>query len=398
MLINFIHHRLGTQERVGMADLPIINAGLRSTLIGVQKARQLIEISSKRLASGLRVSSPFENVGAYFDASALNSRAGRLLTIKDGITNGAIVTTGTVTAISEIISVVNLLKAAANTALGVSTTISSNTVTTASADVTDTISGAVDNDAFIITHDGTTTTITNTAGSTFTTIAAQINAVSDLTATVSDGNTIVITAVDGKDITITESVNDLAADLGLTSSTNGTFVSSATREVAETNFDDLLDQISTIIGGSTFLGTNLISSSPGSLKVQLADVSSSTITISGVSSSASSLGITAVDTAGSFGTNAGIASTQILLDAALVTLKQTKSSFETNDFILDSRSQFVQNLVDIMGEGATKLTGANLDEESATILALQTRHDLAVVQINSVFESEKSLVDLLKLN
>jgi len=51
-----------------------------------------------------------------------------------------------------------------------------------------------------------------------------------------------------------------------------------------------------------------------------------------------------------------------------------------------------------MGEGAKKLTGADLNEESAAILALQMRHDLAIVQINSVFESEKSLVDLLKLN
>jgi flagellin len=381
-----------------MADLPFINAGLRSTLFGIQKARQLIEISSNRLATGLKVSSPLEGVAAYFDASALNNRAGRLLKIKDEITNGAIVTSGTIAAIDEIIAVVNLLKAEANTALGVSTTVSSNTVVTALADVTDTISGAADADAFTITHDGITTIITNGAGATFTSITAQINAVSNLTATVSDGNAIVITAVDGKDITVAESTNNLAADLGIASSTNGTFISSATREVAETNFDDLLSQISTIIGGATFRGSNLISGSPNSLTVLLADNSSSTITISGVSSSASSLGITAVDTAGSFAINSGITNTQTLLDAALVTLKQTKSSFQTKDLILDSRSQFVQNLVDLIGEGAKKLTGADLNAESATILALQTRHDLAIIQINSVFESEKSLVDLLKLN
>jgi hypothetical protein len=381
-----------------VGDLPVINAGLRATLIGIQKARQLIEISSKRVATGLKVSSPLEGVGAYFDASALNSRTGRLLAIKDGITNGVTVTSGTVAAIDEIIAVVNLLKAEANTALGVSTTISSNTVTTALADVTDAITGAADSDAFKITHDGITTTITNSAGSTFTSIAAQINAISNLTATVSDGNAIVITAVDGKDVIVTESTNNLAADLGLASSTNGTFVSSATREVAEANFDDLRSQISTIIGGATFLGTNLISGSPDSLTVLLADNSSSTIIIEGISSSASSLGITAVNSAGSFSTNAEITSIKTLLDSALVTLKQTKSTFETNDFILNSRTQFVQNLVEIMGEGATKLIGADLDEEAASILALQTRHDLAIVQISSVFDSEKSLVDLLKLN
>ena len=381
-----------------MADFPITNASLRSTLIGVRQARQLIEISSKRLATGLRVSSPFEGVSAFFDANALNSRAARLLSIKDKITNGAIVTAGTVAALDEVIAIVEAMKAKANSTLGVSATISANTVTTALADVTDTITGAVDNDAFTISHDGTTTTITNTAGSTFTSIAAQIDAISDLTATVSDGKEIIITAVDGKDITITESVNNLAADLGVASSTNGTFITSAKRQVAESDFDDLRDQISTIIGAATFLGTNLIASSPGSLTVRLADNSTSTVTISGVSSSAASLSISAVDTAGNFATNAGIAASIAELDSALVTLGGTKATFETKDSILDSRTEFVQNLIELLGEGAKKLTVADLEEESATILALQTRHDLAIVQIDSFFESEKTLANLLRLN
>lgn len=381
-----------------MADFPVVSARLRTTLIGLQQARELIEISSKRVASGLRVASPFDGVSAYFDASALTSRAGRLLTIKDEITNGAIVTAGTVSAIDEIIDLVAALKAEANTALGVSTTITSNTVTTVAADITDSIAGAVDDDAFTIAHDGITTSITNTAGSTFTSLVAQINGVSGLTATVSDGEGIVITAVDGKDITITDSVNDLATDLGIESSTNGTFVSSATRQIAESNFDDIRDQISSVIGAATFLGTNLISSTPGTLIVQLSDNAASKITISGVSSSAASLSITAVDSAGSFSTNAGIEATLDELDAALVTLESTKARFESNDLILDSRTDFVQNIIDLLGEGANKLTGADLQEESATILALQTRHDLAIVQIESVFESEKSLTDLLQLN
>ena len=381
-----------------MAEFPIVNARLRSTLIGVQQARQLIEISSKRLATGLRVSSPFEGVSAFFDANALNSRAARLLSIKDKITNGAIVTAGTIAALDEVIAIVEAMKAEANSALGVSATISANTVTTALADVTDTITGAVDNDAFTISHDGTTTTITNTAGSTFTSIAAQIDAISDLTAIVSDGNEIVITAVDGKNITITESVNNLAADLGVASSTNGTFITSAKRQVAELNFDDLRDQISTIIGAATFLGTNLIASSPGSLTVQLADNSTSKVIISGVSSSAASLSISAVDTAGNFATNAGITASIAELDTALATLRNTKATFKTNDSILDSRTQFVENLIELLGEGAKKLTVADLEEESATILALQTRHDLAIVQIDSVFESEKTLANLLRLN
>jgi flagellin-like hook-associated protein FlgL len=130
----------------------------------------------------------------------------------------------------------------------------------------------------------------------------------------------------------------------------------------------------------------------------LADKSTSKVTISGVSSSAASLSISAVDTAGNFATNAGIIASIAELDTALATLRSTKATFKTNDSILDSRTQFVENLIELLGEGAKKLTVADLEEESATILALQTRHDLAIVQIDSVFESEKTLANLLRLN
>ena len=48
----------------------------------------------------------------------------RLLSIKDKITNGAIVTAGTIAALDEVIASVEAMKAEANTALGVSATIS----------------------------------------------------------------------------------------------------------------------------------------------------------------------------------------------------------------------------------------------------------------------------------
>ena len=98
----------------------------------------------------------------------------------------------------------------------------------------------------------------------------------------SDGNALIITAADGKDITIANNVNDLATDLGLATSTNGTEASNDTRRSAETQFDLVRTQIDNLATDSTTLGTNLLQSSPDSHTVILNEDGSSTLTIAGV--------------------------------------------------------------------------------------------------------------------
>lgn len=379
-----------------MADISIISGDVRTTLIALSRAQESQALSARRIASGLRVASPLDGVAAFFDASALSSRAARLLAVKDRIASAAVVTGGTISAIDSIVELVNSLKAAANKANGVSTTATGNTITTASADITDTIAGAVDGDTFTVTHNGTTTTITNTAGSTFTSLAAQITAISGLTATVSNGKNLEIQAVDGLDITVAKGTGDLATDLGLSTSTNGTFITSAVRGTAETNFDALRDQISALTGGATFNGTNFLSTTPDSLTVLFGDGNTNKLTISGAASNATALSISAVDTAGSFATNAGVAAAIAQLDAALVTLGKTRERIVTSDKIIEIRLDFVENVISLTNSGVENLTGADIDAETAVLLALQTRNDLAVDGISTLFRRDSAIVELLK--
>lgn len=378
-----------------MSDFLTISGSAQSSLYGVKRTNDLLALTAKRISTGLRVSSPFEGVSAFFDASALTSQPAQLLTVKERINNAAVVTGGTITAIDSIIDVVNSMKAEATKANGVSTTVSGNTVTTASAVVTGAGIGAIDGDTFTVTHDGTTTTITNNNTETFTQLAAQVTAISGLTATVSDGNSLIITAVDGKDITIANGVNTLATNLGLSTSTNGTFITSAVREAAETEFDVLRGQISTLTGGATFLGTNLLASTPDTLTVKFGS-STNKLTITGVSSNATALSISAVDDAGSFATNAGVATTIAQLDAAIITLNATKATFTTNDTIIQSRLDFTESIIALSEENRTKLTGADLEAETATLLALQSRQQLALGGISILFSGPSSLVSLLQ--
>jgi flagellar hook-basal body protein len=118
---------------------------------------------------------------------------------------------------------------AASAPTAVPTSVTGNTVTTAAAVVTTAVAAAADNDTFIVTVDGASTTITNTAGLTFTALAAQITAISaNVTATVTDGTALTITAANGRAITITDGVGTLAADLGLITTSPTVFNSGST--------------------------------------------------------------------------------------------------------------------------------------------------------------------------
>tara|TARA_B100000676_G_C18059931_1_gene837053 strand:- start:1126 stop:2286 length:1161 start_codon:yes stop_codon:yes gene_type:complete len=386
-----------------MAEIPITSQ-TRTTLTALTRARELINASSKRITTGLRISDPLDGVSAFFDAQELSTRTINLIETKERLTNAAVITGGTIASLDEIISLLNTAKSLVTAAKGgavsgaESTTSTGNVVSSAGADVTDTISGAVDGDSFKVTHNGTSTIITNSAGSTFTSLAAQISAISGLSASVSDGSALVITAADGNDINIIDETNNLATDLGLSSSTNGTVATNTTRSSAETQFDLIRTKITSLVGAASFLGTNLISSSPDDLVVALNENHGDDLTVSGVATSSSALNLTAVDALGSFATDDGIETTIAEIDAALTTVNNTRSAINTDDSIIASRLDFVDGLTDLIDDGIEKLTGTDLDEESASLLALQTRHDLSITSVGLFFKEGTALTKLLQLS
>ncbi|MFQ5618184.1 MAG: hypothetical protein ACE5FR_04360 [Rhodospirillales bacterium] len=384
-----------------MADINL-SLATRTTLVQVQRARALIDATAERLSTGVRVSA-VTNATAFFDARSLTDRAGDLLGIKDKISTAASTVGAAVAAIDSVISLVNQMRGLAVSVKGgavsgaVATTVTGNVVTTASNTVTSEIAGAEDNDSFDITHNGTTTTIVNQAGDTFTAIRDKINAISGLTATVSDGTALVITAADGRDIVITNNVNDLATDLGLATSTNGTVATNTLRAAAETQFDSLRVQVDNLVNDTTFLGVNLLKASPDTLTVKFNESGTASLTVSGIASNSTTLGISAVDSADSFATDAGIDTTVAQLDAALTTLRTTQSTLGGNNTLINTRLAFTENLINTLEEGSAKLINADLNEEAANLLALQTRHDLALGALSLSFNNGSAIFTLLQL-
>lgn len=374
-----------------MPEIPLVNLNSGALQELVRIKRQLA-VSSERIESGLRVASPFDGLDAFFDSTNLSYDAIRLMAIKEKITEAATITGNASASLVSIVNTVNEMKtqALAARASSVSTTVTGNVVTTASADV-----GVTDGNYFNITYKGTTTSVTYNTGETYTSLATEISNITGLTATVSDGNALIITAADGNDITIADGTGNLATTLGLASSTNGIVASATAIEAAEAQYDVLLTKINTIVGEATFHGVNLLSISPDSLTVSFNEDGSTSITIAGVASDATSLGLSAINTTNGFSTDAGITTVIAALDAALTTLTETRASITASDVIFDSRLNFTSGLIDLMNEGVSKLSGANLTEERALALALQVRHDMTFEGVGRILQSGSTLSSML---
>ena len=82
------------------------------------------------------------------------------------------------------------------------------------------------------------------------------------------------------------------------------------------------------------------------------------------------------------------------LDTAISQLRTWASEFGNNYSIVQSREDFTENLINVLTEGADKLTLADMNEESANMLALQTRQQLA---INSLSLASQAAQGVLKL-
>ena len=82
------------------------------------------------------------------------------------------------------------------------------------------------------------------------------------------------------------------------------------------------------------------------------------------------------------------------VDGAISTLRNWASEFGNNYSIVQSRESFTENLINVLTEGADKLTLADMNEESANMLALQTRQQLAINSLSLASQAAQSVLQL----
>ena len=196
-------------------------------------------------------------------------------------------------------------------------------------------------------------------------------------------------AIDGIDA-ITELVNQakgLASNAKATGDTNE-------RSTLAVQFNELLSQIDSLANDSSFNGTNLLQATPDNLAVEFNSDNTSNLTITGLDATTASTGINIAVAANNFGLNANIDTALTAISSALTTLRSNASTMGSNNTILSTRLNFTENLVNTLEGGEGKLTLADLNEESANLLALQTRQQLGINSLALAAQSERSILAL----
>ena len=79
---------------------------------------------------------------------------------------------------------------------------------------------------------------------------------------------------------------------------------------------------------------------------------------------------------------------------AINSLRTMASELGNNFSIVETRESFTENLVNVLEEGADKLTLADMNEESANMLALQTRQQLAINSLSLASQAAQSVLSL----
>lgn len=217
---------------------------------------------------------------------------------------------------------------------------------------------------------------------------------------IDEGINVITTAVEAL-----ESVEDVMQQMkALAASAKSTAAAdTAARQKLAVQFNELRSQVDHLVSDAGYNGINLIKGSPDTLNVTFSESDSTRkLSVAGIASDSTGLSITELgttegatwmaSTSSAYSTN--IESTISTLDTSLNTVRSSAQTFGTNASMMEIRKEFTENLVNTLQSGAAQLVNADLNEESANMLALQTRQQLGTISLSIAQESEQSILRL----
>jgi flagellin len=167
-------------------------------------------------------------------------------------------------------------------------------------------------------------------------------------------------------------------------------------------YHQVLAQIDTIADDSGYKGINLLDSSNVTTQVKFDELGNSNLTMTGFDASATGATLTLMSfTTGNQWVSAGgtadkldINSGITRLDAATRALRTESSKLANNLSIITARQDYTQSMINVLKDGAAGLTNADMNEESASMLMLQTRQSLGTTSLSLASQSAQSVLRL----
>ena len=375
-----------------MADISL-TASMRSNLLSLQNTQSLMDMTQERLSTGKKVNSALDNPTSYYTSQSLTNRASDLSALLDSMGQGIQTIKAANEGIESITEFVQQAKSVANQARDEANKVAGSVgdydaekiAANTKFNITVTYNGETKSEQVTLTDEKTSGT---DAAAKIQTALQAMKFGADSTAlganytvTFEDG-AFKVNSANGEEAKISFEVGGAKMD-----ATAG----NANRVKAISQFNDILDQIDQLAKDSGYKGVNLLGGTDQSLTVIFNEDRSSNLTIQGVDASTKGLDISRVT---NWGSNTNIDASIEEVEDAINELRNMASEFGNNYSIVQNREDFTENLINVLEEGSDKLVLADMNEESANMLALQTRQQLGVNSLSLASQAAQAVLKL----
>jgi len=383
-----------------MANDVNLSASIRTNLLSLQSTNALFERTSERLSTGLKVNSALDGTSAFFSARSLNNRAGDLAALKDGM-GQAIQTLKAadkgIEALTKLVSQAKTIaeqakEASAQTSKIESTVAASVTNGLATISNTSFTSLSITNTMIITVTGAGAVTLTHSVTNSIQSVIDQITkADTNITATYNTTtDKIEIAGTAGVTVTVTGTV---PANFGIAAQTVtfGSTGSGSSVTDLEADFEKVMSEMNKIFKDAGYKGVNLIN---GNDMTVTTNENSTTQVITGSTLSVTGLKFSAATVSWTTASNIDTSITEA--KTALSNLRTTSSGFSADLGLLTTREDFTGELITTLEAGAGLLVNASLEEESANLLALQTRQSLGTSALTFANQVQQSVLQLFR--
>lgn len=377
-----------------------LSAGVRSNLLSLQGTANMLERTQNRLATGLKVNGPLDDAAAFFTAQGLNSRANDLSSITQGMQNGMKTIQAASKGLSAITKTMESMIGQVRQSLQDPLNATESTPIAGPPDATAYNVEVTVGSAAAITVAVTPLDATDVAANTQAAVNS-INANEDLrsagvSARVND---------DGITYTI---INDTGEDVTIGGSPTGQTIAAAeitdAREALMNSFNDLREELNALARDSGYNGNNLLMGDM--LEVvfnELTGDDRNSFTVSANRADGTAFGNVTADRLGgiegepeTFASNTRLENLLEGLQDGVGELRSLSSQLGTAQTIIENRENFTKEMINTLKSGADGLTLADMNEEAANNLALQTKQQLGQSALALAIQNDQSVLQLLR--
>ena len=324
-----------------------LTASMRSNLLSLQNTQSLMDMTQERLSTGKKVNSAIDNPSSYYTAQSLNNRANDLSSLLDSMGQGVQTIKAANEGIETITAFVEQAKSLANSAMDTSKGDEiANYVKQFNQVLTQIKSAATDSiykGTNLLNGDNLTVNFNEDRSSKLEVTGHKIYDELAINTQAEDGwgSKELVAAKDKYDAAVAQANKNYNNDIA--DPDNDKDAVTATRDAALLAAQNTYDTEKT---AALATGRAAIEASIGEV------------------------------------------------EKAITTLRSVASEFGNNYSIVQTRQEFTENLINVLTEGADNLTLADMNEESANMLALQTRQQLAINSLSLASQAAQSVLSL----